>query len=107
MAGKNKVMAKVTITKSDPALNPLRTRTQNRFIKIPETINLGCMNASKPKITELITKYLMNFLLSFSIKSLITKAAVIKKPEAVRLSYPTEMEIKDNVGLKIINRNTR
>ena len=107
MAGKNKVMAKVAITKSDPALNPLRTRTQNRFIEMPETINLGCMNVSKPKITELITKYLMNFLSFLSIKSLITKAAVIKKPEAVKLSYPTAMEIKDNVGLKIINKNTR
>ena len=58
----------------------------NKFIKIPERINLGCINVSKPKITELITKYLMNFLLSFSIKSLIIKPAAIKKPEAVKLS---------------------
>ncbi len=85
-AGKNNVTAKLTITTSDPPLTPLRIKIQNRFIKIPDTSNLGCINVSSPKIIELINKYLMNFLLSFPIKSLIIKPAAIKNPEVVRLS---------------------
>ena len=100
-------MAKLIITRSDPALTPLRIKIQNRFIKIPDTINLGCINVSNPNVNELITKYLMNLLLSLSIQSLIINPAAIKKPEAVRLSYPIHIEIKDNVGFKIINKKTR
>ena len=44
-------------------------------------------------------------MLSFSIKSFIIKAATIKSPVAVRLSYPIEIELRDKVGLKITNIN--
>ena len=49
----------------------------------------------------------LNFELFSSIKSFTINAAVNKNPEAVKLSYPIANELKDRVGLNIINKKIR
>jgi hypothetical protein len=49
----------------------------------------------------------MNFLSLFSTKSLIIHPEAINNPEAVRLSYPIQIETKDNVGLNNIKIKTK
>ena len=65
------------------------------------------MNASKLKINEFTSRYFTKFLSFFSIKSLIINAIAMRKPEAVKDSYPIANELKDKVGFSRINNKTK
>ncbi len=102
VAGKNNVIAKLRTIIAEADFIPFLVINQNKIIIKPEAKSLGCINVNKPKITEFIMRYCVNFLSFFSTKSFTTIASAIMKPEAAKLSYPTANELSDNVGFKRI-----
>ena len=75
-------------------------------MKIPITINRGCKNARIPKFKECRNILFLNRLLLVSLMSLTTSAKDKIIPEAAIDSYPSDNELRPNVGLSEIKKNT-
>ena len=113
VAGKNRVIAKLTTIITEEDFIPFLVTIQNKIIINPEAKSLGCIKVSKPKITEFIVRYCTNFLSFFSTKSFTTIASAIMKPDAVKLSNPTEfaglalmqtLSVKEMISKQIKNK---